>query len=127
MNNSFVTYQLIILLRKDITLKIGALGEFQLPAGYYVYTGSARKNFEKRIERHFKRNKKLRWHIDYLTSHPAAEIIEVKRFSEPECQVNQQTEGKILIPDFGASDCKAHCGAHLKYVRNLSRQTQVTK
>ncbi len=114
----FVTYQLIILLQKDITLKIGALGEFQLPSGYYFYTGSAKKNFEKRIERHFKKNKKLRWHIDYLTTHPAAEIIEVKRFSEPECEVNQQTEGKILIPGFGASDCLAHCGAHLKFVKS---------
>jgi len=116
----FVTYQLIILLQKNLNLKIGSLGECHFPAGNYVYTGSAKKNLEQRIKRHFKKEKKIRWHIDYLTSHPGVKIIEVKRFSEPECQINQKTPGEILIPGFGASDCKAHCDAHLKLMNKLT-------
>ncbi len=116
----FTTYQLIILLQKDLNLKIGSLGECDLPAGIYIYTGSAKQNLEQRIKRHFKKEKKIRWHIDYLTSHPDVKIIEVKRFSEAECQINQKTTGEILIPGFGASDCKAHCGAHLKLLNKLT-------
>ncbi|ASJ11015.1 endonuclease [Thermococcus sp. P6] len=39
---------------------------FRLKAGYYVYVGSAMNSLEKRVARHFRRNKKLHWHIDFL-------------------------------------------------------------
>ncbi|WP_297067674.1 DUF123 domain-containing protein [Thermococcus sp.] len=39
---------------------------FQLQEGYYVYVGSAMNSLEKRVGRHFRREKKLHWHIDYL-------------------------------------------------------------
>jgi len=111
-----VTYQLVLLLKKTITLQIGALGKFTFPAGKYVYTGSAKKNFDQRIKRHFKKKKALRWHIDYLTSHRFVKIIEVKKFAEDECHINQQSPGKTIVPGFGSSDCRKKCGAHLKYL-----------
>ncbi|ACJ16552.1 hypothetical protein, conserved [Thermococcus onnurineus NA1] len=40
--------------------------EFFLKRGYYVYVGSAMNSLEKRVERHFRREKKFHWHIDYL-------------------------------------------------------------
>ena len=43
-------YNLIILLRKDAIIIIGKLGKFSFPKGYYVYTGSAKKNLSSRIE-----------------------------------------------------------------------------
>jgi hypothetical protein len=40
--------------------------------------------------------------------------VDVRRFDEPECVVNQWTAGEIIVPRFGASDCRAKCGSHLK-------------
>ncbi len=111
----FVTYQLILKVKKPITLTIGALGQCFFPKGTYIYTGSAKKNLEKRLQRHLKKDKPLRWHIDYLTTHEQVEIVEIRCFTKEECDINQQTPGQILISGFGASDCRNRCGAHLKY------------
>ena len=109
------TYQLHIRVKKSIEIQIGKLGRFQFPAGTYVYTGSAKRNLEKRIERHLQAEKKLRWHIDFLLAHPNVEVTRVERFGAAECVVNQATSGTILIPKFGASDCRNGCGSHLKF------------
>lgn len=109
------TYQLFIHLEKDILIQIGKLGKFNFPAGDYVYTGSAKKNIEARIKRHLSKNKKLRWHIDYLLNNPATKITETKMYTEKECTLNQKTKGTIIAPHFGASDCKQGCVSHLKY------------
>jgi Uri superfamily endonuclease len=42
--------------------------------------------------------------------------MEVKRFSQDECVVNQKVAGTIVVPGFGASDCRRHCGSHLKRI-----------
>lgn len=115
-SNSPQTYQLYIDVQKSITLKIGRLGIFDFPAGFYVYTGSARRGMENRLARHLAREKKLRWHIDFLLNHPAVSIVEIRKFTESECFVNARTRGDILIPGFGASDCRAKCGSHLKFI-----------
>ena len=112
----YVSYQLAIVLTAPVNLAIGKLGRFDFPAGRYVYTGSARRNLEARIERHLRRDKKLHWHIDYLTTAAEATVVNVDRFTQTECGLNQQTAGTILIPGFGASDCHAGCGSHLKYL-----------
>lgn len=111
-----VSYQLAIRLLQPVRLQVGKLGMFDFPAGRYIYTGSARRNLEARIARHLRREKKLRWHIDYLLAAPQATITDVARFSEMECELNRATAGKILIAGFGASDCAAGCGSHLKYL-----------
>jgi sugar fermentation stimulation protein A len=59
-------YHLLIHLPQDTTMEVGKLGNFRFPAGYYVYTGSALGGLESRIARHFRRKKRLHWHIDYL-------------------------------------------------------------
>ena len=51
------SYQLFINVTKEINLKVGKLGKFIFPAGSYVYTGSAKKNIDKRIERRFSKKK----------------------------------------------------------------------
>lgn len=110
------TYQLHIQLNRSVTITVGRLGKFQFPAGHYIYTGSAKRNLEARIQRHLSKHKKLRWHIDYLRVHPAAQVIRVERSVKAECSWNQETDGKIVVPRFGASDCRAGCGSHLKYL-----------
>ncbi len=66
MHSVFITYQLTIHLKNKVTLTIGKLGTFEFPAGHYIYTGSAKKNIEARINRHLSQQKSLKWHIDYL-------------------------------------------------------------
>ena len=110
------TYQLFIHVKYNITVEIGRLGTFDFPAGFYVYTGSAKRGMENRLARHLSTEKKLRWHIDYVLNHPDVSIHKIEKFVEPECQVNAQTDGEILVPGFGASDCRAACGSHLKVI-----------
>ena len=116
MNSPLQTYQLFILVEKEMQLQIGKLGVFTFPAGHYVYTGSAKRNMDARISRHYSIHKKIKWHIDYLLAAADVSIFHVKKFREGECQVNRKTDGIIPAPGFGASDCREGCISHLKYL-----------
>jgi len=138
------TYALVMALKSDAAIAIGRLGlsggrggenEITLPAGYYVYFGSARGGLSARVGRHLKREKQFHWHSDYLLQF--AEVVEVWYSPEGEevecgerkevkgaggvrkkeclwCQVARgMPQGQILIPGFGSSDCR--CPAHLVY------------
>jgi hypothetical protein len=52
----------------------------------------------------------------YLLAILHTKITQVELFDTEECMVNQETEGEIQVPGFGAADCKNHCGSHLKYL-----------
>ena len=101
------SYFLVMRLAGDRNVRTKAR-EFQLRAGYYVYVGSAMNSLEKRVTRHFSKEKKLHWHIDYLLREaellrayliPSEErleerlSLEVSRFGEP-------------VEGFGAGDVK---------------------
>ena len=111
-----VTYQLLIRVEGDQRVRVGRLGTFTFPAGRYVYTGSARRAFEARVARHLSRTKRLRWHIDYLLAAPGVTIGSVRRFATPECAANQAVDGRVQVVGFGASDCRAGCGSHLRFL-----------
>ena len=113
-DSSHISYQLTIELSKASRITIGKFGTFEFVAGQYVYTGSARRNLEARIARHLRREKTLRWHIDYLLASRYAAVTQVIRSSEPECTLNQAVDGTIAVAGFGASDCTRGCGSHLK-------------
>ena len=112
------SYQLLIKVTKDIDLKVGKLGRFIFPVGSYVYTGSAKTNIDKRIERHLSKEKKLHWHIDYLLNNDAVKIIDIKKSEMIECSLNKKTKGTIIIDGFGSSDCNLSCKSHLKLEDN---------
>ena len=112
------SYQLFILVTKKIELKVGKLGKFIFPIGFYVYTGSAKKNIDKRIERHLSQKKNLHWHIDYLLNNDAVQIISTRKSQIAECSLNKKTKGTIIINGFGSSDCNLCCKSHLKYKEN---------
>ncbi len=111
-----VTYQLLIEVARPVRAAIGRFGEFDFPAGRYIYTGSARRNCDARIARHLRQEKTLRWHIDYLLAAPGVAIAGVRRYVEDECVINRATPGDVPVPGFGASDCRAGCGSHLKFL-----------
>jgi len=115
-SSPFKSYQIVLKVHQQTCITIGKLGAFNFPEGYYIYTGSAKKNMEKRIQRHLLKNKSLHWHIDYLTVNPLIEIVDVRRSDLDECRLNQLTCGKIIAPGLGASDCKNHCFSHLKMI-----------
>ena len=114
--NTAHSYQLRLAVALPVRIEVGRLGRFEFPAGTYIYTGSAKRNFEARIARHLRREKTLRWHIDYLLAASGVRIVEVLRTRRRECIWNQATLGEIVAPGFGASDCRAGCGSHLKWL-----------
>lgn len=101
----------------DTPLKIERPRPAQLASGFYCYAGSARGpgGLKARLLRHLRPDKKVRWHIDQLTTkanHSAA-------WAWPdgeECQLIQtlihQQGFSIPQPGFGSSDCRC-CPAHL--------------
>ncbi|MDZ7747533.1 MAG: GIY-YIG nuclease family protein [Halofilum sp. (in: g-proteobacteria)] len=111
-----VTYQLFIHLRRACRVAPGALGRWRLPPGWYVYTGSARAGLDARLRRHLKRDKTRRWHVDWLLARAEARVCWVRLHAEAECAVNRATGGAVPVPGFGASDCRAGCGSHLRYL-----------
>jgi Uri superfamily endonuclease len=107
------SYLLLIHLEQAIEIRVGRLGIIRFMSGYYIYAGKHGVNLEKRLERHFSRVKKIRWHIDYLT----AEIQPLCAYYFPddvECMLAAELASKLTpIRGFGSSDCK--CNSHLFY------------
>ena len=122
MNPAAISYQLSIVIDQPVRVRVGRLGEFLFPAGRYVYTGSARRNLEARVARHLRQEKALRWHIDYLLTAPGVAVVRVRRSAKDECELNQSGRGTIIAPGFGASDCRAGCGSHLRYLGSARRK-----
>jgi len=108
-------YILVILLKKNITVKVGKLGKLKFDKGRYFYVGSAQNNLEKRIKRHLSRKKKGYWHIDYFLKH--GKIIGIfynESDIKEECKFAKKFEEKLIpILNFGCSDC--NCRSHLFY------------
>lgn len=111
-----VTYALYIHLRRACRVAPGRLGRHRLAPGWYVYTGSARAGLDARLRRHLRRRKALRWHIDWLLARPEARVCWIRLHAAPECHVNRAVGGTVPVPGFGAGDCRAGCGSHLRYL-----------
>ena len=107
------TYLLHITLRKPRYIKIGKLGSFTFQKGNYIYVGSAKKNMEKRIARHFKRIKKKFWHIDYLLQYAKVKEVWLSNFSEEKLARILSEKLKIPVSGFGSSDKRSK--SHLFY------------
>ena len=103
------TYVLRIKVKKDLLLNVGALGKRRFEKGVYLYVGSAMNSLEKRVKRHIKKEKKKRWHIDYLTTAEGVEIEGAYVFREKriEEKLSEALSGICKSVDgFGASDMK---------------------
>jgi Uri superfamily endonuclease len=89
-----------------------------LPAGRYLYFGSARGpgGIRGRCVRHFRRPKKNHWHVDWLTE-TAARMAAAAFPGLGECDLVAWTlAGGAAVaipgPGFGSTDCR-RCAAHL--------------
>ncbi len=74
-----ISYQLEIEITSTVTLRVGALGNLTFTGGRYFHTGSARRAIGARIARHLCKEKKIRWHIDYLLAQPGIKVVLVRR------------------------------------------------
>jgi Uri superfamily endonuclease len=109
---------LILRLPRHATIRVGRLGRFRFPPGWYAYVGSARGpgGLAARLSRHLRLSKPLRWHIDYLRAHAQpTEIWYTVGIQKRECAwaraMAELPGASIPVPRFGASDCC--CPAHL--------------
>ena len=81
---------------------------FHLKPGYYVYVGSAMNSLEKRVARHFRKNKKLHWHIDFLLKEAKllrAYLIPSEERLEEKLSLEVAKSGEP-VEGFGASDIR---------------------
>jgi Uri superfamily endonuclease len=114
------TYVLVIALDRSQNIIIGRRGGFHFPAGFYIYVGSALGpgGLRARLVRHLRAEKRLHWHIDFLLRSARARVVQVwtrESAARLECEwaraMMQWPGARIIVPRFGASDCR--CASHL--------------
>ena len=108
------SYLLIVKLAEAKTIKTGRLSESFFQPGYYVYVGSAMNGLTSRLARHRRQNKKIHWHIDYLTTGASQVIpIPIRSSEKQECEVAESLSSTMQMgpKGFGSSDCE--CATHL--------------
>jgi Uri superfamily endonuclease len=117
---------------KDCTFdEIGKKGKFIFLAGFYIYVGSALgPGGLKRVARHINlsRNKdrKPRWHVDYLHLNPSfrlAAAVYALTSERLECTLASKIGGDLVF-GFGCTDCT--CSSHLFY-RKKSPISEITE
>jgi len=110
---------LIIQVDEDTDVNVGALGKLAFEKGLYAYVGSAQTNLGQRVKRHFRKEKRKFWHVDYLLVNGTAKIVTV--FFKPANKTGECRIAKVIgergepISGFGCSDCS--CKSHLFHIR----------
>lgn len=114
------TYVLVLTVSRRLEIAVGKLGLLEAGPGFYVYVGSALGpgGLAARIGRHCRREKRLRWHVDYLRA--VAQLEEVWYATgkgRRECRWAKALWGmpgaSVPMAGFGASDCG--CRSHLSF------------
>jgi Uri superfamily endonuclease len=134
------TYVLALWLGSPRRMVIGRLGEFDLPAGWYLYVGSALGpgGLRARVQRHWRHlesGKRAHWHVDYLREQAiwggawARESGQSMPDQGLECRWANTARllpgSRVVAPGFGASDCR--CRTHLIHVPALPAEEWFTK
>jgi len=123
------TYVILLECPENCKLSIGSLGEVSFKKGYYAYVGSAMNNLEKRLKRHLSKDKKVFWHIDYLTT--SENFIIRKVFIKISNRKEEDKVAEILekefsyISKFGSSDSKNK--SHLFIIKKVDDLIKILK
>ncbi len=114
------TYAIVCENAASVVLRVGQLGRFALDRGRYLYVGSAHGpgGIRARVTRHLRQEKRLHWHIDYLTAMlPVVYIVAVPGRNPMECawvgRLAALPDVSVPIRRFGSGDCREGCPAHL--------------
>ena len=111
------TYALFLHLEEELQMQVGALGLCSFPMGVHVYAGSAMRGLRARLARHVRRDKRVHWQVDRLTTATGCRVLGAVVFTSPvlrECDIIGTLEGvegaEVRPPRFGASDhgCRGH-------------------
>lgn len=116
-------YVLIIKVKEPTEVQVKSLGVVDFTPGTWVYVGSAMgdgsTSLENRLARHFRKEKTIYWHIDYLLDE-ATEIMKAiwaRSKDHLECNVARSLALNTAFTagpkGFGASDCRSRCIAHI--------------
>ena len=107
-------YILQVDLAEPLSVKIASRPPTVLPAGRYLYCGSANGpgGLRARLARHARHGKSARWHVDQLTERGAVTGLWFARDGR-ECDlVKMLAPLPMPVQGFGSSDC-ARCPSHL--------------
>lgn len=123
-------YVLALCLDEPVDVRI-ARRQASFAPGTYVYAGSAYGpgGLRARLSRHFRRDKKLHWHVDRLTVVAARiEAIAIEQASE--CAIIERLGASAafapVLSGFGSSDCRT-CQTHLlRWLGQTSRAGAVS-
>jgi Uri superfamily endonuclease len=112
------TYALVLKASRNQKIPVGRLGRLIVQPGFYVYVGSALGpgGIASRVSRHYRLDKSLRWHIDYLRAVTELDqawyaIGDTRRECDWAAAVSRIRGAKVPLEGFGASDCR--CKSHL--------------
>ena len=119
---NFGIYLLQIIAPVQFRIGIKRFADVEFPKGCYYYAGSAQKNLRQRLERHLRKDKKIHWHIDHLTTHPELTISAVYIFNEKGKEFESTLVDELVrsnfanysVDGFGNSDTK-ESRTHLLY------------
>lgn len=124
-------YVLVLHLDRPLSFGLARKTTASFEPGTYVYSGSAYGpgGIRARLARHFRRDKKLHWHVDRLTvAASGMEAIAVEAGSE--CEIIERLAGSNafvpVVAGFGSSDC-SRCTAHLLQWLGPDSQTGKTR
>jgi Uri superfamily endonuclease len=116
-------YVLIVQVKQPVKVQIKSLGETEFVPGVWVYVGSAMgtgsTSLKNRLCRHFRKEKTIYWHIDYLFGEDTEieKAIWAQSERHLECDlaksIASNNEFKAGPKGFGASDCKSGCVTHI--------------
>ncbi|MCE4601052.1 MAG: GIY-YIG nuclease family protein [Desulfurococcales archaeon] len=102
-------YVYLFQVEEGLEAAVGGLGPQRFPPGVYAYVGSARGpgGVRARVCRHMAREKRLRWHIDYVSAR--AEPVGVFYSCDSDCSEGSLALecSRLLTPwirGFGSSD-----------------------
>jgi len=100
---------------RRLEITVGVLGPVTFERGWHAYVGSARRGRNARVARHFRREKPLRWHADYLFTAVPPRLAWLVDGPQTECELAgalaAQPGASRSVRGFGAGDC--HCPGHL--------------
>ncbi|MGD9347686.1 MAG: GIY-YIG nuclease family protein [Candidatus Aminicenantes bacterium] len=117
-------YVLVVSVAHPLWIKPGKLPEREFQKGIYFYIGRAKQHLRGRLARHFRAEKKLFWHVDYLLQKASIAEIWCRLGFFDECRIASaiiEVCGTTCapIPGFGTSDCR--CPSHLIYYSGDSK------
>lgn len=110
------SYLIIGFLKKDLKLEAGRKN-FSLKNGWYIYVGSAMNSLKRRIGRHLRKKKNLKWHIDFLIPNlEKLKAISISSSEKIECKISFDLKGISFgfVEGFGSADC--NCLSHLYFM-----------